>query len=225
MNVADALRSRITCRAFLPDSPDEAVVRRVVDLAKQAPSGGNLQPWRIYVLGGGALEALKTDVAEAQKTHPMGLKPEYAIYPAPLIEPYESRRRKCGEDMYATIGIAREDRAGRRAQFARNFRLFGAPVGIFLYLDRTMGPPQWSDAGMFLQSLMLAARAEDLHTCPQEAWAMWSELVGAHTRAPDNLMLFCGVGLGWMDKAAPINALRTERAPTDEFAEFIGFGG
>ncbi|QIE54728.1 nitroreductase [Pikeienuella piscinae] len=224
MRVSEALRTRITCRAFLPDPPEEAVVRRVVDMAKHAPSGGNLQPWRVYVLGGGALGALKAAVAEARETHPMGFKPEYAIYPSPLIEPYESRRRKCGEDMYATIGVTREDRAGRRAQFARNFAFFGAPVGLFLYLDRTMGPPQWSDAGMFLQSLMLAAREEGLHSCAQEAWAMWSDLVGAHTGAPDNLMLFCGLGLGFMDESAPINALRTDRAPLGEFAEFIGFG-
>lgn len=224
MKVSEALRSRVTCRAFLPDPPEEAVLRRLVDLAKHAPSGGNLQPWRVYVLGGGALKALLAAVAAARETHPMGLPPEYAIYPSPLIEPYDSRRRKCAEDMYATIGVARGDRAGRRAQFARNFGFFGAPVGLFLYLDRNMGPPQWADAGMFLQSLMLAAREEGLHTCPQEAWAMWSDLVGAHTGAPANLMLFCGLGIGHMDVDAPINSLRTDRAPPEEFAEFIGFG-
>ncbi|WP_340110489.1 DUF4169 family protein [Pikeienuella sp. HZG-20] len=223
MTVSDALRSRIACRAFLPDAPDESTIRRILTLAAQAPSGGNLQPWRVYVLTGAPLSALRAEVAEAAKTHRMGHPPEYSIYPTPLIEPYNARRRKCGEDMYATIGVAREDRAGRIAQFSRNFRFFDAPVGLFLYLDRTMGPPQWADVGMFLQSLMLAAREEGLHTCPQEAWAMWRDLVGAHTNAPENLMLFCGVAIGWMDETAPINALRTDRAPLEAFADLIGF--
>lgn len=224
MKVSDALSSRISCRAFLPDEPDPAAIRRIVKLAGRAPSGGNLQPWRVYVLAGEALAKFKAEVATELSAHPMGHPPEYDIYPAPLIEPYNSRRRKCGEDMYAAIGVAREDRAGRRAQFARNFQLFGAPVGLFLYLDRSMGPPQWADAGMFLQSLMLAAREEGLHSCAQEAWAMWRQIVNRNTGAPGNLMLFCGVGLGYKDETAPINALRTDRAPLDEFATFIGFG-
>lgn len=223
MKVSEALRSRITCRAFLPDAPDESTIRRIIDNARFSPSGGNLQPWQLYVLGGDALARLKADVAKAQETAPMGYPTEFPIYPDPLAEPWNSRRRKCGEDMYATIGVTREDRAGRRAQFARNFEFFGAPVGMFLYLDRSMGQAQWADAGMFLQSLMLAAREEGLHSCPQEAWAMWADLVSRHTGAPEEQMLFCGLGLGRMDEAAPINSLRTDRAGIDEIAEFRGF--
>lgn len=223
MKVSEALQSRISCRAFLPDPPEEAVVRRLLDLAKQAPSGGNLQPWRVWALTGPALEALKTEVAAEAESRPMGHTPEYAIYPDPLIEPFNARRRQCAEDMYATINVPRDDRAARRAHFARNFMFFGAPAAIFLYLDRTMGPPQWSDAGMFLQSLMLAAREEGLHTCAQEAWAMWSDLVTRHTGAPDEMMLFCGLGIGRMDENAPINSLRTARAPVEGFAIFKGF--
>ncbi|MFV0474888.1 MAG: nitroreductase [Pikeienuella sp.] len=223
MKVSEALRSRISCRAFLPDAPDKAAILRLLDLARHAPSGGNLQPWRVHALAGAALEALKAEVAAARESHPMGHPAEYAVYPAPLIEPYHSRRRKCGEDLYAAIGVAREDRPGRLRQFARNYAFFGAPVGLFLYLDRTMGPPQWADAGIFLQSLMLAAREEGLHSCAQEAWAVWSDIVRKHTGAPEGLMLFCGLGLGYMDVNAPINALRTGRAPVGEFAEFHGF--
>ncbi|MEM8752478.1 MAG: nitroreductase [Pseudomonadota bacterium] len=223
MKVSDALRTRITCRAFTEEPVPEETVRRLLETARWSPSGGNLQPWRLYVLAGEALDALRTDVAAEMKTTPMGHPPEYEIYPADLKQPYHARRKKCGEDMYATIGVAREDKPGRYAQFRRNFEMFGAPVGIFVYLDRQMGPPQWSDVGMFLQSLMLAAREEGLHTAPQEAWAMWEQAIRRATSAPDELMLFCGVGLGRMDEDAPINTLRTERAEVDEFAEFSGF--
>lgn len=224
MNVAEALRTRITCRAFLPDPVPEATLRRLLDLAKQAPSGGNLQPWRLYALAGEPLAALKADVAQEMETAPMGHPPEYDVYPPKLHDPYRARRSKCGEDLYASIGVAREDKAGRLAQFRRNFAFFDAPTALFVYIDRAMGPPQWSDVGMFLQSFMLAARAEGLHTCPQEAWAMWSALVARHLSPSDDLMLFCGVGIGWMDEAAPINALRTEREAVDGFCAFSGFG-
>lgn len=223
MKVSDALRTRITCRAFTSDPVDEATLRRILEAARMSPSGGNLQPWRLYALTGAPLAALLKDVEAEMATAPMGHPPEYEIYPPKLKDPYNPRRRKCGEDMYATIGVTREDKAGRLAQFRRNFAFFGAPVGLFVYIDRTMGPPQWADTGMFLQSLMLAAREEGLHTAPQEAWAMWSALVARHLNPPEELMLFCGVGLGAMDETAPINALRTDRAPVDEFAELRGF--
>lgn len=225
MTVEDALKTRITCRAFLPDPVPEATVRALLDAARWAPSGGNLQPWRVHVLAGEALAALKADVATEMATHPMGHPPSYEIYPAPLKDPYNARRRKCGEDMYATIGVARDDKPGRHAQFRRNFEMFGAPVGLFVYIDKQMGPPQWSDMGMFLQSFMLAARAAGLHTAAQEAWAMWEAAVARAVSPPDDLMLFCGVGLGWMDESAPINGLRTDRAEVDEFAAFDGFPG
>ncbi|MEL6793710.1 MAG: nitroreductase [Pseudomonadota bacterium] len=223
MKVSEALATRITCRAFTDEPVPLATVRRLLDHARKAPSGGNLQPWRVHLLAGDALAGLKADVKDAMKTTPMGLPPQYEIYPPKLKDPYNARRRKCGEDMYATIGVTREDKPGRYAQFQRNFELFGATVALFVYLDRAMGPPQWSDVGMFLQSLMLAAREEGLHTAPQESWAMWADLVGDHVEPDPEHMLFCGVGLGHMDETAPINALRTDRAEVDEFATFRGF--
>jgi nitroreductase len=223
MKVSKALKSRISCRAFLPDPVFEQKVRQLLDMARRAPSGGNLQPWHIHALSGPALASLVADVKGKITDTPRGEPPEYRIYPENLKDPYEARRVKCGEDMYASIGIAREDRPGRLAQFKRNFELFGAPVGLFVYIDKTMGPPQWSDTGMFLQSLMLYARELGLHTCAQESWSLWQETVGEHLNPPDHQMLFCGMALGFMDKEAPINTVRTERAPVDEFARFSGF--
>ena len=221
MNVSDALTSRIACRAFKPDPVSRETVRSILGAARQAPSGGNLQPWHVFVLTGPALAGLISDVAERSVTTPRGVQTQYDVYPKGLKQPYADRRFKCGEDLYATLGIAREDKAGRIGQFMRNFSFFGAPVGLFFYLDRTMGPPQWADTGIFLQSVMLMAREHGLHTCPQEAWAQWHEAVAAHVDPPDAWMLFCGMALGYMDEEAPVNRLRTERAAVDEIATFL----
>lgn len=223
MKVSEALKSRITCRAFLDKPVPETTVRQILEEAKYAPSGGNLQPWHVYVVAGDRLKEFLAIIAEKQKTAPFGEGAEYDIYPKGLKEPYKARRFKCGEDMYATIDVTREDKAGRLQQFARNFRFFDAPVGLFFAIDRQMGLGQWSDLGMFIQSLMLVAREHGLHTCPQEAWAIWHKTVSEFVGIPEELMLFCGLGLGYMDESAPINHLRTDRAPLEEFATFSGF--
>lgn len=223
MKVSEALKSRITCRAFLDKPVPEATVRQILEEAKYAPSGGNLQPWHVYVLTGKKLEEFLAIVAEKQKDNPFGEGTEYDIYPKGLTEPYKARRFKCGEDMYATIGVSREDKAGRLQQFARNFRFFDAPVAMFFAIDRQMGLGQWSDLGMFVQSVMLAAREHGLHTAAQEAWAIWYKTVSEFVQMPEELMLFCGLGLGYMDESAPINQLRTDRAPLEEFATLSGF--
>jgi nitroreductase len=173
MNVEEAIQARYSCRAFLPDKPVERhTVEHLLKVAAQAPSGGNLQPWQVIVLSGEALAALVADVKAQAETLPRGEETEYRIYPKDLKEPYFSRRHKCGEDLYATIGVAREDKQGRLKQYRRNMELFGAPVGLFVYLDRQMQPGQWSDAGMFIQTFMLAAAGQGLATCAQEFWAM-----------------------------------------------------
>ena len=223
MNVSEALATRMSCRAFLPTPVPEATVRAILDGARQSPSGGNLQPWRVYALSGGSLEEFVALIRAKLPTSPRGDGSEYDIYPTALWEPYRSRRFKCGEDMYASVGVTRDDKFGRLLQFARNFEFFGAPVGLFFCLDRRMGPPQWSDVGMYMQSVMLLAREHGLHTCAQEAWSVWYRTVAEFLQLPAELMLFAGMALGYRDEAAPINRLRTDRAPLEEFAELRGF--
>ncbi|HVJ52313.1 MAG TPA: nitroreductase [Aliidongia sp.] len=223
MKVSDAIMTRISTRAFLDRPVPEATVRAILETARYAPSGGNLQPWHVYVLAGERLAQFRRLIEERRAASPLGEGTEYDVYPRELGQPYKARRNKCGEDLYATIGIARENRTGRLAQFARNFRLFDAPVALFFAIDRQMGPGQWADLGMFIQSVMLLAREHGLHSCAQEAWALWHKSVAEFTRMPEELMLFCGMGLGYMDETAPINRLRTERAPLEEFAHFEGF--
>jgi len=224
MFVSDALLSRISCRKFLPDPVSEETVRDIIDKARWAPSGGNLQPWHLYAMTGEPLANLLQDIAKKMEATPRGEPTEYRVYPEDLKDPYEARRFKCGEDLYASIGVSREDKPGRIKQFRHNFELFGAPVGLFVYIDRSMGPPQWSDVGMFLQSLMLVARDYGLHTCAQEAWAQWHQTIADHLHPSEQWMLFCGICLGYMDQNAPINQLRTERESVDEVTNWVGFG-
>lgn len=222
MNVSEALDTRLTVRAFLDTPVDGAVIRSILETAKRAPSGGNLQPWHVWVVGGEELVRFKQIIREKASANPRGEGTEYNIYPPELKEPYKSRRFKVGEDMYATIGVSRDDKMGRLMQFARNFEFFGAPCAMFFAIDRQMQQGQWADLGMFIQSIMLLAREHGLHTAPQEAWAIWHKTVGAFLSIPPELMLFCGMGIGYIDPAAPINGLRSERAPLAEFASFRG---
>ena len=216
MNVTDAVLARKSVRAFLPDPVPNELIAELLSTASRAPSGGNVQPWRIYVLNGESMARFRAFLA-GRPVEP----PAYDIYPSPLTEPYRSSRFKVGEDMYATIGIGRDDKAGRLAQFAKNLDFFGAPAAIFCFIDRIMGPPQWSDLGMFLQTFMLLAQEAGLDTCPQEAWAVHEQAVSEFVRAPPEERIFCGVAIGHADPAAPINSLTTELEPREVFARFV----
>ena len=221
--VSEAIDTRLTCRAFTNELPNRNIITSIIERAKRAPSGGNLQPWRIWVVSGQPLEEFKKDIAEKIKDNPMGEGTEYNIYPPNLKEPYESRRREVGRSMYEVLNIPKEDKAGRMKQFMRNFEFFGAPIALFFAIDREMQEGQWSDLGMFIQSIMLLAREEGLHTAPQEAWAIWYKTVNKFLDIPEELMLFCGMGIGFADENDPINTFRSKRQDIDDFADFIGF--
>jgi nitroreductase len=223
MKISQAIASRRCVRAFLDTDVPEAVLRRVIAGAARAPSGGNLQPWRIYVLRGAPLAGLKARMRERLAADPSPDPREYAIYPENLWEPYRSQRFRVGEMMYAELGIPREHRDARIAWFRNNFDFFGAPVGLFCYIDRRMGPPQWSDLGMYLQNVMLLLREEGLDSCPQECWSTYNRVVAEALSPPPELMLFCGMAIGFEDTRAPVNRLKTERMTPDAFATFIGF--
>jgi nitroreductase len=218
MKVSEALATRKSIRAFKPDPVPRETVEEILTLASRAPSGGNLQPWRVYVLLDAARDELVRRVAEKRRETPMGEPPEYPIYPPNLAEPYRTRRFAIGEAMYALLRIPREDKMARLNNFARNWTFFGAPVGLIFAIDRAMGQDQWADVGMFMQSVMLLARERGLHTCPQEAWASWHKLIREYLAVPDNEMIFCGMAIGHADETAPVNALVSERAALEEFA-------
>lgn len=223
VSVTDAVQRRSSIRAFLPDAVPLELLKDLLVNAQRAPSGGNVQPWQIHALTGEPLRELVTAVGEQAK---LGLRSEpyeYDVYPKDLWEPHSSYKFQCGEDMYATIDVQRSDKEGRRAQFARNFTFFGAPVGLFFTLDRRMGPPQWADTGMFMQTLMLLAIERGLDTCAQECWSAFPKTVGRCLDLDPQQILFCGMALGYRDPDAPINTCRTSRAPLDAFVTFRGF--
>jgi len=224
MDVREAVATRYSCRAFRSDPVSLTIVRDILARAARAPSGGNVQPWLVHALAGERLEALKTQLRPRFAAElPYGEGAEYEVYPQNLKEPYYSRRGRVGSQLYASIGIPREDRPARYRQFSRNYLLYDAPVGLFLSLDRQMGPPQWSDAGGFIQTIMLLARAHGLHSCAQEAWTNWHKTVSAFLKLPPEHILFCAIALGFADEEAPIDRWRSEREGVDGFARFEGF--
>jgi len=220
MNVTDAVKRRISVRAFKPDPVPAGLLREILEIAHQAPSGGNLQPWKVYVLTGEPLAEFKAKVAARLGTPDA---PEYDVYPPNLWEPFRTRRFQAGEDLYGTIDIPREDKPARLAQFAKNAAFFDAPVGLFVCLDRNLGPPQWSDVGMFMQTLMLLAVERGLDACAQEFWSRFHSSVREYFDLPEELIVFSGMALGYRDEDHPINTLRTRRAPFDAWCEMRGF--
>jgi nitroreductase len=219
VDVSEAVARRVSIRAFRPDPVPGEAVADILVRAAQAPSGGNLQPWRAYALAGEPLAELKAIVA----ANPFGETPEYDVYPSNLWEPFRTRRYQNGEDLYATIGIPREDKPARLRQLARNGEFFGAPVGLFFCLDRQLGPPQWADLGMFMQNVMLLAVERGLDTCPQEYWARYPRTVAGFLGLPDDHMLFSGMALGYRDTEHPINSLRAARDGFELWGELRGF--
>lgn len=221
MKVSEAVLARKSVRAFLDTPVSDAVIREVLEKASRAPSGGNLQPWRIFVVNGDAHARFVSLVAERLAANPMGEPMDYAIYPENLKEPYRTSRYAVGEAMYALMGVPKEDKLSRLQWLANNYRFFGAPAALFCFVDRIMGPPQWSDLGMFLQTAMLLFQERGIDTCPQEAWARWPKTVAEFCGAPDEWMLFCGLAIGHKDPNHPVNRLETQREPVDAFATWV----
>lgn len=221
MNVTDAVAYRRSVRGFLDKPVDIALVTDIVARAARAATGGNLQPWHIDLVHGDAMARLKAIMAEKIAAR-QSEAPEYNIYPPALTNPYEARRFEVGEMLYGAIGIEREDRKGRAIWFSRNFQFFGAPVGLFLTLDRQMGPPQWGDAGMILQNIMLLLCEAGLDSCAQECWAVYPQTIGAFLGTPANRILWTGMSIGYKDPDDPANQLMPTRAPTNEWLTHHG---
>ncbi|HEY2751524.1 nitroreductase [Phenylobacterium sp.] len=219
MNVSEAVARRVSVRAFLSRPVPGETVADILLRAAQAPSGGNLQPWRVYALAGAQLAEFKVLAA----ANPFGEEPEYDVYPPNLWEPFRTRRFQNGEDLYATIGIPREDKPARLRQLAKNAEFFGAPVGLFFCIDRKLGPPQWADLGMYMENVMLLAVERGLDTCPQEYWARYPKTVARFLGLPDDHMVFSGMALGYRDPDHPINTLKARRDAFNLWGELRGF--
>ena len=223
MNVTEAVTSRRSVRAYLDRPVDREVLRRVLETAQNAPSGGNTQPWNATVLTGAPLAKLLAAVAEVLPLGSTAQKPEYPIYPAELGGAYEQRRRGIGEAMYAALEIPRENKMARMMWFAKNFRAFDAPVLMLIHTPKYMGPPQWSDIGMWLQTVMLLLREAGLDSCGQEAWAIYSAQIRQCVNIPEDHIFFCGMAIGYRDPDSPVNNFPVPRAPLDEAIRWEGF--
>jgi nitroreductase len=218
-----AITSRASIRAFLPTPVPQEIIVDILRVASRAPSGTNTQPWKVTVLTGDALTSLAAKVhaafddPAASATH----TEEYAYYPTEWRSPYIDRRRKVGWELYGLLGIQKTDKARMHAQHGRNYTFFDAPVGLMFTIDRVMQQGSWLDYGMFLQNIMVAARARGLDTCPQAAFTPFHKIILAHIEAPSSDMLVCGMSLGWADPQAVENSLVTDREPVEGFTRFM----
>lgn len=218
-----AIPSRRSIRAFLDKPVAREDIARILDVAARAPSGTNTQPWKVHVLTGAARERLSSAIlaAYADPEQAAQHQEEYPYYPREWVSPYIDRRRKVGWDLYGLLGLTRDDKAGMAAQHGRNFTFFDAPVGMIFTIDRIMEQGSWLDYGMFLQNIMVAARARGLDTCPQAAFTQYHRIIAAELALPANEMVVCGMALGWADPARIENTLETEREPSHIFARFM----
>ncbi|MBI5900209.1 MAG: nitroreductase [Rhodocyclales bacterium] len=214
------MAGRHAVRAFLPTPVARATVEDILAVARRAPSGTNLQPWRVHVLSGAARQDLVDAVCAAYDAVEPGHEPEYDYYPAEFFEPYLSRRRTIGFGLYGLLGIAKGDAARMHAQMRRNYEFFGAPVGLIFSIDRRMGRGGWLDYGTFLQNVMLAAGARGLDTCPQVAWLPYHTIIAGQLGFGAQEQLVCGMCLGHADPDAVENTLATPRAALGEFVVF-----
>jgi nitroreductase len=218
--VDDAIISRRSVRAFLPTPVTDEEVRDMLHAAARAPSGTNMQPWKVHVLTGEAKEALSAAVLKAHDDPNYNGKRAYKYYPDVFPEPYLGRRRKVGWDLYNILEIGREDKDKMHAQLGRNYTFFDAPVGLMFTLDSRLEMGSWLDYGMFMENIMIAARGRGLHTCPQAAFANFQDVIKSQLNIPDIETVICGMAIGYEDTDAVENSLVTERAALEDFATF-----
>ena len=227
-SVADAIASRFSCRAFLRDKPvPRATIEEILAVASRAPSGTNTQPWKAYVLQGASRDSLVEKVCAAHDAiyaNPalaQEYREEYDYYPTKWVSPYIDRRRENGWSLYGLLGIAKGEKDKMHAQHQRNFRFFDAPVGFMFTIDRILGRGSLMDYGMFLQNVMVAARARGLHTCPQAAWNGFAKIILPHIGAGEGEMMVCGMSLGYADLDARVNGFHTPREPVEGFVRWL----
>lgn len=218
--VGEVLRSRRAVRAFKPDLVPQHVVQEILQEAATAPSGGNIQPWRVYALAGAPQRVLGETLVEAARS---GGAPAPAHFPDPLPEVFLSRVQAFGARYYASLAIDRSNAAARARQTERNYAFFGAPVGLIFSIDRRLKPHSWLDLGLFVQNVMIAAQARGLSTCPQVSFAPFHEVIAAHLEMPREEVTVCGMSLGYGDPDAPVNQTRMPREPVRDFARMVGF--
>ncbi len=226
-SVDAAIESRFSARAFLPRPVPRETIEDILRVASRAASGTNTQPWKVYVLQGQSRDALVEKVVAAHDAiyadpqQAAQYKEEYDYYPEKWVSPYIDRRRENGWSLYGLLGITKGDKDKMHAQHQRNYRLFDAPVGLMFTLDRVMGRGSLVDYGMFLQSIMVAARARGLHTCPQAAWNGFAKIILPHIGAGPDEMLVCGMALGWADESERVNSFHTPREAVGQFTRFL----
>lgn len=220
-DVFEAARTRRSVRAYKPDAVPIEIVREVVALGRYAPSGSNIQPWRVHVLTGATLARLGTAIQQAFLSDEPGHQRDYDYYTDPVYEPYLARRRQCGWGLYGALGIGRGEHEKSKAYRATNYNFFGAPVGLVFTIDRKLEKGSWLDYGMFLQTIMLAARARGLHTCAEASIASYPDIVRRELEMTDDWIVICGMALGYADSGAVINTFQPLRIGLDEYAVFL----
>ncbi len=221
MNVTEAVLTRRSVRAFRDQPVPVGTLREIIDKASRAPSNSNIQPWLVRVVAGRKMMELKSLMQERRRQEPRFDALQYPIYPPDLQDPYLTRRFNCGERQYGKMGIARDDVEGRRNYVFNNMQFFGAPVGLFCFIERDMGNSQWADLGCYIQTVMLLLREAGLDSCAQISWCLYAKTLCEYLGVPENWTLYCGMSIGYADVQAPINTVVPDRAPAAEYVEFL----
>lgn len=216
MDVLTAIKNRQSVREFLAKPVDDAIILEILDVARFAPSGVNTQPWHVTLVGPKARKQINNDIINARENK-IPENPDYQYYPEEWVEPYKTRRKECGMALYGALDIKIDETAKRKAQWYKNYDFFGAPVGLIISIEKIMCKGSWLDLGLFIQSIMLAARHFDLETCPQASLAEYPDIVRKHLNINPKQHIACGIALGYANWQAPVNNYRTTRIPLSEF--------